>query len=578
MPKTFKAVLVPETPEMSINGMPLSRPFRKLLAQLAVQHITELTEQRNQLAKTYDLELPPPSRPGTAGQHRYAQAYSRPTSPDIFSMDTTGYVTMPSHHAPHMHKDTSSHAPKPVPPVLYNRPQIPGAVADTLDVEDSGSPIATPIVTPRQSPRKEPGPTKKRVSAFALPQDDEDEEEQKDIVVVAKSDPQQNLYSRIGHWLETDYFEMVLGALIMVNIIIMAFDVQYRGIDIGNQLAINGYPRPAELEWPSAGPVLDYLDFSFTIIFATDVALRIVFTNIRFFMNPLNWMDLAIVIVSVVARFLPSMPNSSYIRMLRLVKLARGMRAIKNSPAVQSLQLLLKCLAASLSTLGWSLCVILILQCIMAMTLASQLSDFMADADVDVATRKAIFRYYGTFTKTMMTMFELLYANWIPACRILIDNMGEGWAFFFVLYRCLVGWAVLSVVNAVFVQSTMKVAQHDQEILIAQKQRAQEAQKKNLRNLFMEIDTSGDGNLSFDELMAVLKDPTMKLWMSALEIDTKDLKQLFHLLDDGDGEISTDEFLAGIGRVKGPAKAIDMATVMKSMERIEEKLEHVSGQ
>eukprot|EP00930_Biecheleria_cincta_P034907 TRINITY_DN24056_c0_g1_i1.p1 TRINITY_DN24056_c0_g1~~TRINITY_DN24056_c0_g1_i1.p1 ORF type:complete len:601 (-),score=117.80 TRINITY_DN24056_c0_g1_i1:75-1787(-) len=569
MPKTFKAVLVPETPEMSINGMPLSSPFRKLLAELAVQHINELTEQRNQIAKRYDLALPPPSRPGTShSQRHYGHAYSRPISPDVFSMGSPGYDSM-QHSMPHgfdTHQDNSLHAPKPA---HRAKPELPGALADTLDIEDAD------MQEPETTLQAGPVPPKKRASAFRDAQEDEVEEEQP--VVAKKTERPKNLYDRIGHSLESDVFEIVLGVLIMLNIVVMAFDVQYKGIDIGNELSMVGYPRSAALEWPGAGPILENLDLAFTIIFAADVSVRILFTNIRFFQNPLNLMDLAIVVVSVVALFLPTMPNSSFVRMLRLVKLARGMRAIKNSPAVQSLQLLLKCLAASLSTLGWSLCVILILQCIMAMTLASQLADFMNDADVDIGTRKAIFRYYGTFTKTMMTMFEILYANWIPACRILIDNMGEGWAFFFVLYRCLVGWAVLSVVNAVFVQSTMKVAQHDQELLIAQKQRSQEAQKKNLRNLFKEIDTSGDGNLSFEELMAVLRDPMMKLWMSALEIETKDLKQLFYLLDDGDGEISTDEFLAGIGRVKGPAKSIDMATVMKNIERIEEKIEKLAG-
>eukprot|EP00930_Biecheleria_cincta_P029742 TRINITY_DN20659_c0_g1_i1.p1 TRINITY_DN20659_c0_g1~~TRINITY_DN20659_c0_g1_i1.p1 ORF type:complete len:573 (+),score=101.06 TRINITY_DN20659_c0_g1_i1:117-1835(+) len=562
--KAYKAVLVPETPEM-INGMVLSRQFRKLLAQLATQHITELNEQRSQLAAQYGLDIASPSKQSI-----------NPTSPQ-----STNSLDLPSptklanghHHNHHL-----------VHPDLPGQTQ--GSASDDKE-EDFTIPRPPPEVKAIAPPKGvSPAGGNKRKSLMAIddPKDTE-EEEQLMVTRTASKRPQvqKNLYQRIGDWLSGDTFEIVIGALILLNIVVMMCQVQFDGIEIGNQISFKGYPRPASEEWPGAEDALYWLDVAFTLLFTADVVLRIIFLNVKFFMIPLNWIDIVVVAISLLALVLTSMANPSYVRMLRLVKLGRGLRALGSSPAVQSLQLLIKCLASSLHTLAWSLCVIFIIQCIAAMLLANLLSSFMKDEDIDVETRKVVFRYYGTCTKTMMTMFEILYANWIPACRMLIDNLGEGWALFFVLYRCLIGWAVLSVVNAVFVQSTMKVAQHDQEILIAQKQRAQEATAKNLRSLFLEIDTSGDGNLSWDELIAVLDVPKTKLLMSALEIDPKSLKQLFTLLDDGDGEISVDEFMGGIGRVKGPAKAIDMATVMKNIDtmlnnvdRLDQKIETLS--
>eukprot|EP00930_Biecheleria_cincta_P099224 TRINITY_DN90862_c0_g1_i1.p1 TRINITY_DN90862_c0_g1~~TRINITY_DN90862_c0_g1_i1.p1 ORF type:complete len:799 (-),score=152.93 TRINITY_DN90862_c0_g1_i1:259-2655(-) len=423
------------------------------------------------------------------------------------------------------------------------------------------------------SPAKQSVARSKRNSCLAM----NAQVHRSEMLLNCKSEEPKNLYQRIGAWLSGDTFEIIIGSLIMLNMVVMICQVQYDGIEVGNTIAFKGYPQPAAVAWPHGDNVLSWLDMAFTVIFMIDVTLRVVFLNVMYFKTVLNWIDIVIVAISLVAILFSSLGNPSFVRMLRLVKLARGLRTLQSSPAVQSLQVLIKCLASSLNTLGWSLCVIFVIQCIAAMLLANFLHQFLNDETIDVSIRQEVFRYYGTFTLTIMTMFEILYANWIPACRLLIDNLGEHWALFFVLYRCLVGWAVLSVVNAVFVQSTMKVAQDDQEILIAQKARAQKATQKSLMRLFWEMDASHDGELSYSELKAVLEDPKLKLWMDSLEIDTKDLKLLFALLDDGQGTISIEEFMGGIERVKGNATAFDMAAVIKTLERVEQRLEKLAA-
>ena len=67
----------------------------------------------------------------------------------------------------------------------------------------------------------------------------------------------------------------------------------------------------------------------------------------------------------------------------------------------------------------------------------------MIDPDVDEVKKFEVFRYYGTFTKTLLTMFEVLFANWAPACRVLMDNVSEWYSTVFIIYRCFVGFAVL---------------------------------------------------------------------------------------------------------------------------------------
>ena len=56
---------------------------------------------------------------------------------------------------------------------------------------------------------------------------------------------------------------------------------------------------------------------------------------------------------------------------------------------------------------------------------------------------------FGTFTKTVVTMFELTTVNWAPVCRLLMTNIGEAWGYAIVFYRCFFCFAVVNVIGAV---------------------------------------------------------------------------------------------------------------------------------
>eukprot|EP00435_Cladocopium_sp_Y103_P055379 s404_g18.t1 len=248
----------------------------------------------------------------------------------------------------------------------------------------------------------------------------------------------------------------------------------------------------------------------------------------QFFRHFLNWIDFVVVCSSWVELFAAALPISpTFLRMLRLGKLLRAVRVVRLSQVLESLQLLLmlgnlfevsqirKCIAASLKILFWSLVLLMVIQCSAGMTISYMLSDFMVTDDGNEEARFQVYRYYGTFSKrhgrdrrrwTLLTMFEVLFANWAPACRVLIDNaswqllgvaagnlgiVSEWYSVAFIVYRllvsmggegCFVGFAVLNVVNAVFVQSTMKVALADEEIISNEKARSQEAYRRRVKS------------------------------------------------------------------------------------------------
>merc|ERR1719313_2248891 len=137
----------------------------------------------------------------------------------------------------------------------------------------------------------------------------------------------------------------------------------------------------------------------------------------------------------------------------------------------------------------------------------------------------------------------------------------------FVGYKMIVGFAVVKVISAVFIQQTMKVAASDDAIMITTKQRAQAKYANNLRTIFVELDRDGSGQLSAEEFQRALENPKMKSWLHALELEVNESRNLFRMLDDGDGEVSYDEFMYGAKRMKGHAQSIDLITMLHEHRR-----------
>merc|ERR1719221_602760 len=165
-------------------------------------------------------------------------------------------------------------------------------------------------------------------------------------------------------------------------------------------------------------------------------------------------------------------------------------------------------------------------------------------------------------------MFEITLANWGPQCWMLMNSVDVKWGFFFILWRCGFGFAVIQVITSVFIQHTFKVASRDEEIMIQEKTKATEVYVKQLDRLFTSLDGTGDGTITREEFDAALRQPRVRHWFGALEIDVSDVPKLFLMLDDGDGQISKEEFISGLKKVKGTARSIDLLQLTKECQRI----------
>jgi len=359
-------------------------------------------------------------------------------------------------------------------------------------------------------------------------------------------------------------FEIFFGAMILLNTVIMALEAQYYGIESG---FVVGYPKSvvnAADSWPWAARFLSITETMFGSLFTLELGMKILGLQHRFARDIWNWIDSVIVlawlVTSVGTAQLPL--NPMLLRLARLIRLLRLLRLVKTIQGFDSLYLMTTAIKGSVSILVWAVVLLAMIQMIFALLLQQLLVGYIEDESVSQEQRHEVYMYYGSFTRTMLSMFEITLGNWMPPCRALVENVSEYYMVFAVLHKFIIGFSVLAVIQGVFIQETFKVSTTDDTIMMIQKERAIKLHEVKMTALFERADESGDGSLDADEFQAVVGDPCVKTWLAAMELDVIDAQILFDLIDNGDSKITAKELLQGVARLKGFARSIDLVTLL----------------
>lgn len=376
------------------------------------------------------------------------------------------------------------------------------------------------------------------------------------------------------------FWEVTVCLTILLNTILLAGEMQYRGFEQGYALNITNY-RPAEETWPVFKGLLWYFEFGFASLFSLEAAIRFVFLRSKWFRSCFNYVDVLVVGISWVALFLRALfdANPGALRMVRFIKLFRVLRLFGSGRVFDSLRLLLSSIKHSVSTLGWSLLIICALQLSAAIFLQILVEGSLNDPSLSMRSRIDLFEYYGTFGRSFATMFEVAFANYAPAQRVLMNQVDEAWCVFFIIYKCVLCYAILNVVQAVFIQCTLAEAKKEVDFVLTEKQREKDALMANLGFVFAQADTSGDGSITQEEFDDMMKNEELVTTLLLVDINLTDAHGIFKYLDDDDsGEISSQEFVKALKRLRGGATAMDMQYVMGGVHRLEHKVDTMFSQ
>lgn len=325
--------------------------------------------------------------------------------------------------------------------------------------------------------------------------------------------------------------------------------------------------------------VLQYLNYMFGFIFIGELVLKVLVQRTRFFCQMWNIFDTFVVLLWILDAFVASantFVNPLMVRLARLCRVLRLMSLARNLNGLDSLLLLVTSIAGSGQILFWALMVLCTMMMLMAMMFTFLLMDSIEDQSLPLEHRRELFKYFGSFTQAMLTMFELTLGNWVVVTRLVGRVVSEWWCLVFLVYKCTIGFAVITVIRGVFMRETFKVAANDDDLMILEKGVASRKFKTKMREFVNRADESGEGKLDHDEFIAILTEPDTRTWLAAMDLDVRDPEALFNLLDDGDHIIDADELCAGVSRMKGPARSLDIVLLQKDITFLMQEVQSLS--
>eukprot|EP00930_Biecheleria_cincta_P097797 TRINITY_DN89481_c0_g1_i1.p1 TRINITY_DN89481_c0_g1~~TRINITY_DN89481_c0_g1_i1.p1 ORF type:complete len:679 (+),score=137.93 TRINITY_DN89481_c0_g1_i1:67-2103(+) len=347
---------------------------------------------------------------------------------------------------------------------------------------------------------------------------------------------------------------------------------------------------------------LDAMNVLCDVFFLGEVILRLSAFRMNFFLGDTkfwNMFDTILAVLPLIQMILAStgMPTDAKLsvmasmKTLKMVRVARILRVFK---IFQSLSLLVLMLIHSMRDLIWALLLIMVVIYTFSLFLTSLCTSWLKvnselfvsskdmweqwDKDGEMTVGFAaveVKRYYGNVGRTVYTLTQVVLGgvSWHEVCTPLfrVDAICPMLLLVYISFSLI---AVVNLITGIFVDNATQSAKGQREYLIAQEMEVKEKFLQQMQIFFEEIDEDGSGTVNFSEIELMIQDPTLQAYFRVLGFDTHEAERLFNLLDsDGNAEVPLDEFLDGCLRLKGPARSIDVHSLIHESREIRKLLE-----
>jgi voltage-gated sodium channel len=251
---------------------------------------------------------------------------------------------------------------------------------------------------------------------------------------------------------------------------------------------------------------------------------------------------------------------------LRISRLARLVRIFRLLRFFKELWFLVAGIFDGMRTLAWAWLLISFMTYIPAIFATRMFGNSHKDDEF-------LQEQFGTIPRSMYTLFTVLtLEGWSDIARHTMKVEGWSWLFF-IAFIFATTFAIMNVVVAVIVQNTLEHASHcKDEELQAKRQYEQQVMDK-IMQVFEAADADGDGDLTRDEFLQSLDNAKVARYLHEIGVDVRQAETLFEVLDyDESGCLDLCEFIEGVLRARGEAKAKDVLAVQCDVWRVESRL------
>lgn len=269
---------------------------------------------------------------------------------------------------------------------------------------------------------------------------------------------------------------------------------------------------------------------------------------------------LGLVNLVVIACFQSSM--SSWMLYTRLV---RGLRVFY---LFESLHRFAMALSEMFVTLAWIFGVLTFIVYLVAVLLTHY-----TKSELDLEGEDA--EYFGSIVSSMFSLFQVTTMDSWPDIAAPLLHHSLWWRMFFVVFIAFSAWTMISLVTAVVSDNVIQATQDRKE----KQKEAQERRRKEfvdfLRICFVNADADGNQVLDKEEFGTLIKDEQVVAKMEDLGVTLplQELEKAFEMLDvDEDGELSIDEFTAGLSQLQESLNTKHVVSLDYALQRISTQL------
>lgn len=368
------------------------------------------------------------------------------------------------------------------------------------------------------------------------------------------------------------YFDIFFGLVIIVNSVFMGVQIDF------------SVSHP-DAETPGLFYALSYL---FTLVFSIELCIRMIAEKsiFRFMWGThswhWNWLDIFIVTSSLVELVFDiiyftsshaaggvTLGQMRIVRIIRLTRLLRVLRIGRIVRFIRALRILVFSILNTLRTVFWALLLLVMIIYVFGMIFAQVVSDHISSSSTDPGE---LGRYWGSLPRSIFTLFKAIASgvSWHDVVEPL-GVLNPMWVGLFVIYISFTFFAVLNVITGIFCERAIESVRQDHELVVQQHLLNRALYIQTVKRLFKAIDVDDSNFISYKEFELHLRDEHAVAFFAALELETSDAWEVFRLIDtDEQDGIDVDEFVEGCLRLRGAAKAIDIAKMGFEIKKFHE--------
>lgn len=377
------------------------------------------------------------------------------------------------------------------------------------------------------------------------------------IPVLAKQSKNRTFYDRCRRLVLSSAFEHAIGFLVVLNAASLGSATDYW----------SRHPRQDSHPF-----IFEALEVFFCCVFTLEWLLRVFVHGSTFFtMEGRRWhlFDTMMLTCQLLEQGIQQycVVNLSILRLLRILRVVRIARLVRVLHLVDELRVIVRSLVNSSHTLVWSFVLLGITVYIFSVAFLR----IVLDAG-DTPHQDEIHYYFASLYRSCLTMFECIVGgqSWDVVVAPLMEDISPFLGILFCIYISACLFAMMNLLTGIFVENAMRTVREDKDMTSAAK----------IRDLFLVREHSGlneeddsHEEITWETFSSKLETAAMQEYFKQINVEISEARNLFDLIDaDGSGSVDSKEIVDGCLKLRGPARALEMAILMKESAKTYEQV------